>query len=360
MYYPDSLTEQQLLEILIGALDSIHDAIVTIDSAHTIIFFNKKAEEIFGYKREDVIGKDLSTIMSPNCAKDHKRAVARYLETRIPTRIGMHNEITAVRKNGEPFPAEISFFVSRSNDRDYFTAIIRDLSDSKEIESRLLACENLANIGKITAEVAHEIKNPLISIGGFARQLKRSITDEDASRKLDIIVKEVARLERLLRDLREYRKPRTQEKQKLNVNLILQELKEFLEPTLMEANAKIDLHLSQEPLWTIGNKDRLRQAFLNLFQNAIEALVDEGRIVVKTGVQGQKIFVEITDNGCGLTEEEKKRIFDPFYTTKPMGTGLGLCVVKNIVEEHNGDEIVVESKKGEGTKVVISLPLATD
>jgi len=360
MYYPDSLTKTELFEILMGVLDSINDAIVTIDNNHTIIFFNKKAEEIFGYKREDVLGKDLTTIMSHNCAKDHKKAFQKYLETRIPTKIGFHNEIIAVRKNGEPFPAEISFSVSNTTDKDYFTAIIRDLSDAKEIESRLLACENLANIGRITAEVAHEIKNPLVSIGGFARQLKKSITDEDASRKLDIIVKEVSRLERLLKDLREYRRPKTTEKEKLDINHLLQELKEFLEPTLKEANVEIELQLSHGPLLVMGNKNRLRQAFLNLLNNAIEALGERGKVIVTTRAQGQKIFVEIMDNGCGLTEDEKSKIFEPFYTTKPMGTGLGLCVVKNIIEEHDGDEIIVESKKGEGTKVTIALPLSTD
>lgn len=359
MDYPETLNEHSALQILLGVLDSIHDAIVTINTSHTVVFYNKKAEEVFGFKKEEVIGKDLSRIMSHNCAKDHKAAVKRYIETGIPKLIGQHSEIVATRKGNIPFPAEISFYVSKLGEEIYFTAIVKDLTETKDIEERLTACENLAGLGRMLAEVTHELKNPLMSIGGFARQLKKYITDEIGERKLEIILKEVERVEGLIRDLREYHLVKPPLKTQLDLNKLLREVIELFSPIHKDSKITFKTQLAEEPLLVYGNKERLKQVFLNLIQNAFDAVDEGGVIEVTSKAQEGKAVVEIRDSGCGLTEEELKRIFEPFYTTKPKGTGLGLCIAKRIVEEHQGDEIRVESEKGKGTTFRIGLPLIT-
>lgn len=354
---PAFLKEENALKILLGVLDSIHDAIVTIDSSHKVLFYNKRAEEIFGYTREEVIGNDLSTIMSHNCARDHRSAVKRYLETGVSKLMNQHSEIIAVRKGNIPFPASITFYITKVEDETYFTAVIKDLSEAKDMEERLSACEAMAGLGRMLAEVTHELRNPLMSIGGFARQLRKYVTDEVGEKKLQIILKEVERLEGLIRDLKEYHLAKEPPKADVDLVPLLREVVELFSPALKEIRATIDLRLLDEALVVFGNKDRLKQVFINVIQNALDAVDEGGLVQVIAQKEGEKAIVEVIDNGIGLTEEEVAKVFEPFYTTKPKGTGLGLCISKKIIEEHHGDSIEVRSEKGKGTTVRIGLPL---
>jgi len=148
-------------------------------------------------------------IMSPTCSRDHHQAVARYIKTGVPRRIGHHTEIMAVRKNGEPFPRTYPFQFSRADGMLYFTAIVRDLTETKALQERINRAERLAELGRVVAEISHEIKNPLMMIGGFARQLAKENKDERSATKLNIIVNEVQRLEGLLREMRDFYPPAT-------------------------------------------------------------------------------------------------------------------------------------------------------
>lgn len=357
MNYPAQLTKENVLNIILGVLDSINDAIVTIDSSHKVILFNQKAEQIFGYSKEEVVGKDLTTIMSHNCARDHRAAVKRYLNTGIPKLIGLHSEIVATRKGNIPFPASITFYVSKLDGETYFSAIIKDLTEIKDMEERLTVCQNLAGLGRMVAEVTHELKNPLMIIGGFARQLKKYIRDESGEKKLEIILKEIERLEVLIRDLKEYHMVKIQSKSQVDINPLIQEVTELFSQTARELNISLRLNLSEGGLRISGNRERLKQVFINLIQNAIDAVNEGGIVQISSRKEGEKALVEIEDNGCGMTEDDMAKIFEPFYTTKPKGTGLGLCVTRKIIEEHEGSDISVESEKGKGTRFRISFPL---
>ena len=129
------------LTILQGAVQNTNEAFVTIDQDHTVIFFNQAAEKIFGYRREEVIGQNLNSILTPRCSQDHQKAVERYIKTKKPVLIGHETEFIAARKGGEAFPASISFSVSEVEGKLYFTALIRDVTETKTLQEQLLQSE---------------------------------------------------------------------------------------------------------------------------------------------------------------------------------------------------------------------------
>lgn len=343
---------QKKFIILKNAVENTNEAFVTIDENSTVIFFNKAAERMFGYDRAEVLGHDLGVILTPMCRDGHDLAVARYVRTGEATLIGHETELTVARKNGETFPAAISFSVADIEGQLYFTGLVRDLSDTKNLEDRLSQNERLAALGQTVAEINHEIKNPLIMIGGFARQLLKKATAEKDRAKLAIIVEEVTRLEHLLDGLKElYKRPQ--------LNLAGVSLNELLEEVVGLARAYsggrgIEIRLAATTDVVVEvDREKIKQVLLNLVKNGIEATPPGGTVVVSTRVQEKLVEVEVTDTGEGIPEAIKKRIFLPFFTTKEQGTGLGLSISKRIIEDHPGCSFQLDSEEGKGTVATI-------
>ena len=349
--------ENRELMILNHAVENTNEAFVTIDQNHKVLFFNKAAERIFGYGREEIIGYDLNVIMSPACSRNHREAVARYVKTRIPGRIGHVTDMVASRKNGDTFPASISFSVTEVEGRLYFTGIVRDLTETKELEEQIVQSERLAALGQMVAEITHEIRNPLMMIGGFTQQLARVTEDEKKLEKLHIISEEVKRLERLLSDLREFYITKAMASDPVNIAELLKEVFSLAKGDFKRHNIQAELNLDNKAVIVAGDKGSLKQVFLNLVKNSIEAMEAGGKLLVQSKVSGDKLEIVVTDNGCGIPEGGKDKIFSPFFTTKKHGTGLGLCISRRIIEGHEGSSLSVRSKEGIGTSFKISLPL---
>lgn len=345
------------LKILEIAVENTNDAFVTIDEEHKVIFFNRAAEKIFGYSREEVVGRDLDTIMSAACSKDHRGAVERYVRTKIPRLISHVNEIKAVRKNGESFPAEISFSVSELEGIFYFTGIVRDLTETRSLQERLQKSERLAALGRFVAEITHEIKKPLMMIGACARQLLKGDWDEKTNGKLSMIVDEVSRLEDLLLELREFYQEPSLELQEVDIINLLHDVLSLVEDGLREKQINLELNICKDPVIVVGDREKLKQVFLNIINNSIEAMEDKGRLSISTELSGDFVIVTLRDDGCGIPEKNREKIFSPFFTTKKDGTGLGLSITKGIIEKHKGSSFEVESEEGKGTSFKISLPL---
>lgn len=345
------------LSLLQRAVENTNEAFVTIDQNHQVLFFNRAAERIFGYRRDEVVGHDLDIIMSPTCSRDHRRAVGRFVTTRQPKRIGHATELLATRKNGETFPANISFSVAEVDGTMYFTGIVTDLTETKALQERIIRSERLAALGKVVAEINHEIKNPLMMIGAFAGQLVRKIKDRQSLEKLNIIVKEVGRLEDLLKELRELYLPRSLTMEEISVIQLLQEVHDLIENDCDTKRISLSVKMEGERVLIKGDRSRLKQVLINVVKNAIEAMEGGGELCLESRLCGEKVEITIADTGPGIPPEDLERIFEAFYTTKPHGTGLGLGISKSIVEEHPGGSFSVESERGEGTRFKISLPV---
>jgi two-component system sensor kinase FixL len=349
--------EKQVLLILKHAVENTNEAFVIIDQNHKVLFFNRAAEEIFGYSREEVVGHDLDVIMSSSCSKNHRKAVAQYVKTKIPSRIGHETRIIATRKNGDTFPVSISFSVTEVNGKLFFTGILRDMTETKALQEEIMRSERLAALGKLAAEITHEIKNPLMLIGGFALQLTKAVNNKESLRKLKIITEEVKRLEKLLTDLREFHVPNTIALEAVNIKEVLQEICSLEKEGCKEKNIQIMLNIDERALLIAGDSARLKQVFLNLVKNSIEAMEKGGTISIRTRLSGDRVEITVADEGKGIPEKNKEKVFSPFFTTKKYGTGLGLGISKKIVEEHPGGSFSMESKEGKGTVFTITLPL---
>jgi len=348
--------EGRRLAVLEKAVENTNEAFVTIDVNHRVVFFNKAAERIFGFTRNEVVGYDLDVIMAPACSRNHHEAVARYLETKVPRRIGHATEILATRKNGETFPAKISFSVSEVEGDVYFTGIVIDLTETKSLQKRIIQSERLAALGKVVAEISHEIKNPLMIIGGFARQLAGKAGDEKSLQKLKVIVDEVTRLEKLLSELRDLYSPRTLDIEEMNINELLHEIYELVREDCENKNIELDFRADAAKVMVNGDRGKLKQVLINLVKNAVEAVSKEGLVRLSSTVKNTKVEISISDNGCGIPERYRGKVFSPFFTTKKQGTGLGLSVSKSIVESHQGCSLEFESEEGKGTTFKVNMP----
>jgi two-component system sensor kinase FixL len=345
------------MAILMSAVENTNEAFVTIDQHHKVLFFNKAAEKIFDYKREEVIGRDLDVIMSPGCSRDHRHAVERFAKTRVPRRIGHVTEFVATRKHDETFPASISFSVSEVNGNLYFTGIVRDLTETKALREQILRSERLAALGQVVAEITHEIKNPLMMIGGFARQLIQHARDDKSTKKLNIIADEVARMESLIKELRELYLPRVLNIEEIDLNSLLREVYSLVKDDCERKRIRAEIKTGKDPVIIEGDKFRLKQVFLNLIKNSMEAMESGGNLSVQSKVTGDLAEITIADDGCGIPEDDQQKIFSPFFTTKKHGTGLGLSISRSIIQDHSGSRLSLKSGGGKGTVFKVTMPI---
>ena len=226
----------------------------------------------------------------------------------------------------------------------------------KANEERMLRAERLAISGELTSSVLHEIKNPLVAIGGFARNLWNSGKfDEKDREKVEIIMNEAERLEIYLGSLQS-NVSRLQIEDS-DINQIVDDVCQLIQNDFSEHNIELLKSLSPELPGCRIDQVKLHEAFLNLLTNAKEAIVSDGRVWVKTWMGGSEelLYIEITDTGGGISKDKLSRIFTPFYTTKEDGSGLGLAFVHRIVRDHGGN-ISVTSTRGTGTTFVVTLP----
>ncbi|MCF6156599.1 MAG: PAS domain-containing protein [Candidatus Brocadia sp.] len=233
---------------------------------------------------------------------------------------------------------------------------IQQLKDTQE---RLIRSERLAVIGNMAAYIAHEIRNPLVTVGGFARAILRdSINNKQTRQNIEIIVEEVGRLEKILANIMDFSKPVEQAPVKVltQINEILENTCSLMDPYFK--NNRIQLIKKLDTTIPKINIDptQIKQVFLNLIKNAVESMTDGGTLIIETMVENEYVKINISDTGGGMTIEAMQNIFMPFFTTKVDGTGVGLAVSRKIVEDHQG-YIKMKSSLHEGTTFSVFLPV---
>ncbi|HVO37858.1 MAG TPA: ATP-binding protein, partial [Spirochaetia bacterium] len=220
----------------------------------------------------------------------------------------------------------------------------------------------LASLTTLAAGVAHEIKNPLGSMGIHLQLIQKKVAGKDCidqkeiAQHLDVIGEEVDRLNRIVVDFLFAVKPMDTRLEDGDINAVITELLEFVRPELDQAGVQIEMNLSPAVPRLRIDPRFIKQALLNLVKNAVAAMPDGGILRVESARSGNEVVIRISDTGSGIPEQIMDKIFEPYFTTKPFGTGLGLTIVFKIVKEHFGD-ISVTSREGEGTTVSISLPV---
>ena len=231
-----------------------------------------------------------------------------------------------------------------------FTAIIVGILNEREAiaSEKLLKTESLAAMGKSLAAVVHDIKAPLVVIGGFARQLSKKFTNCDSiNEKLDIIIKETENLEKMMHNMLDFSKPLALEISKGDINQIAKESKKLVTEVAQKKSVTIECNFASDLPTIPIDVFRIKEVIVNLVMNAIEASPVGAVVTLYTSADQNRVNIDIVDNGSGLSPTLKTQIFDPFFTTKKEGTGLGLAIVKKIVDAHKGSlELVNNSPKG--------------
>lgn len=335
-------------------LDTATDAVLSIDAGHRIILYNRAACEMFGYDAGEVLGKDLRTLI-PQQYGDHYQYVRRFLETRVPRVMGKPISLTAIRKNGEEFPIEIGLSHTKMEGEETFTAIIRDLSHQRHLEKKLLQSERLAAVGQAVAYVVHEIRNPLMIIGAFSEQIKRMSKDPKTVQKLEMVLDEVARLERFVSELRDLTKVYELMKRPSDIDGVIKDVVGILREFYPPEKFSFEISSKGSPKEIYCDPDKLKQVLMNVVENGLEAMEEGGVLGIESRHRGEGVEILISDQGCGIHPENLPRIFDPFFTTRQKGSGLGLSICYKIVEAHKG-EISANSRPGGGTVFFIRIP----
>ena len=331
-------------------LETMDNAVISIDKNGVIKTYNRKSEEIFHKKRAEVLNKNCQNVL--NLKIDGECLLRKTL-------LEKRNTSREIILNGKILDIATSFLTNEENEIVGLVAIIRDVTEIKSLNEEVARNKRLASLGKLSAGIAHEIRNPLSSIRGLAQFVYSSFKKNDARKEdLDTIIQEVDRLNLLIVQVLDFAKIKKLNLSQFSINELVVKIVEFLK--LEIKNKKIDFHLSlsQEIPSICADENQVRQIIMNVVINAIQAIKINGKIKITTENSKLKekpaIKLIIEDNGIGIPESELSQIFDPFFTKKDKGTGLGLSIVYKLVENHQG-EIKVESTEGKGTKFMIFL-----
>ncbi len=326
---------------------SISDMVYFTDMDYVIKNMNRAVAERLGKSESEIIGKKCFEVFhgmnEPFKTCPHHKTV----ETKKP-----YIEEVEDPRTGETFLTSTSPIFDMGGSFLGTVHIVRDITELKRIRERLATAERMAALGEVAAKVAHEIRNPLVSIGGFAQRLENKL-EGNLREYATIISREVKRLEDILRDILGFVREVRLSTVEVDINGLIRDVFSLVESEVTERGITVETSFSAVPPVRL-DMDRMKEAFLNIVNNSIQAVGNHGRITAATYASNSHVVVEISDTGKGITEKDMPFIFDPFYTTKPTGTGLGLAITRRIVEEHKG-RIEVRSRPEEGTTVRVYL-----
>lgn len=242
---------------------------------------------------------------------------------------------------------------------EWFQGIVRDITDQKRAQQELILAEKLSMTGKIARSIAHEVRNPLTNLSLALEQLKDELdTDNEyITMFTDIIGRNVDRIGQLITEMLNSSKPRDLDRKKQDFNSVVKETLQLISDRIKLKRMRLETFFTAEDNLALLDRDQVKTALLNILVNAVEAMEDgKGILVVRTScADDQRVCVEVRDNGGGITETDRQRLFDPFFTGKSGGMGLGLTATQNIINSHKGS-IEVDSKVGQGTLFRLYFP----
>jgi two-component system sensor kinase FixL len=342
-------------------IDATQDAVIAIDQQARVVVFNPAAERIFGYARDEVQGKKVNMLMAEPYASEHDDYIKHYEATGEKRAIGRVRTVAGKRKDGSIFPIELSVAQVAFAEEVNYAAFIRDMSDKAKLESRLLENSRLATIGATAAKLAHEIGNPLNGMYISAQLLERYLTregslpNEKITATFQSIVRELKRLNALVEEFRSFYRSDRYDFQPVSLASIIEEVLALQRAHYISRGILVHHEISPDLPPITADSDKLKQVFLNLCKNAVEAMLDKGKLTIRASKGPNHALVEVNDTGCGIPEGID--IWAPFTTTKKRGTGLGLMIVRQIVADHRGT-ITYSSQVARGTTFRITFPLA--
>jgi PAS domain S-box-containing protein len=333
-------------------VETAPDAVISIDESGAILFANPATVRIFGYDPTELIGKPLTVLMPEFLRKLHEKGFSRYLATGQRHINWQGTELTALRKNGQEFPVEISFGELSRDGHKVFTGFIRDISERKQAQQALQMTQmelarvsRLTTMGELAASIAHEVNQPLTAVTNNSSACLRllaadNLKPEVLHRALEEIVADGNRASAVVARIRGFIKKEPAEKNRLDINDVIQEVLALAEREFYENRVRLERQLTKALPLVLADRVQMQQVLLNLIMNGIEAMIpvtDQPRSLwVESRVdESGDILVAVRDSGTGLGSGAD-RVFTPFFTTKANGMGMGLSISRSLVENHGG------------------------
>jgi len=365
----ESLAEKEkVTNYLNNILESLTSGVLVVNSEEKIALFNRAAEEITGYKAEEVLNRPYLEVMGKGIAL--QATPVHTLRSGV-SHLSEEKEIFTKSETKIPLGYSTSLLKDSEDNLLGTVEVFFDLSKIKKLEEEIARVRTLAALGEMAATVAHEVKNPLGGISGFADLLYRDIEEYDPKKNyVKKIIEGVEILNRIVMNLLDYTRSLKLDLRPTDFVKFLDEVVGFFEMDISreKKNIRIECLYTNAEVNCLLDGEKFKQIVLNLLHNASQALPDGGLIQISAGLESKKadnqisgwsaeqvVSLKIKDNGMGMSEEIKNKLFTPFFTTKEKGTGLGLSTVKKIVQAHKG-KIEIASQLGKGTTVAIFFP----
>lgn len=344
------LTKKGYLQLF---FENAKDAIAVFDSDNRIIAINPAFEELYGWSLEDCIGETVQ-LVPPEHIHEASRRRSRILEGESFSLL----ETVDVKKDGTRFNAQITLspIYDETGELVATSVISRDISYLKESEKMILQTEKLKLAGEIAAGVAHEIRNPMTVISGFI-QLMQQEPNYKYQKYTKLIQSELERINLIISEFLVLAKPQASETKEFSLRKIINDVAFLFGPELRLHNVHYQDSWEVDDVAIVGAEHQIKQVFINLLKNSIEAMDELGEITLSIQLHDKnQVKIEMKDTGSGISSEGVNRVFEPFYTTKPKGTGLGLLISSKIIREHDGS-LSIRSEAGHGTTATIILPI---
>lgn len=341
-------------------VDTATEGIVTIDDRGLIETANGAAERLFGYTQAELLGHNVRLLMPEPFHSEHDGYLTRYLATGERRIIGIGREVVGQHKNGTEFPIDLSVGEGDIAGRRFFTAVIRDISERKEMQTKLAQTERLAAVGELAAGVAHEVNNPINTVINCAQLIQDGDAPADNCRT---ILEEGQRIAEIVQSLLQFARDDRDRPQPTSLPDVVQRTLRLIAENLKRHGIALDLAVPDDVPPVLARPQQIQQVLLNLLMNAKDALVEAGgenrRVKISAMANGDGSELVVADNGPGIPAHLGTRIFEPFVTTKRArgGTGLGLSISKSIVEGYNGT-LELQNQPGRGATFRIWLPRA--
>jgi PAS domain S-box-containing protein len=339
------MAEQQLENIF----ESISDMVYFNSKDYEIKSINKAVSKKLGLPPSEIIGKKCYEVFhgtnEPYEKCPHHKTVntkKAYIEELEDPNMGG----TFLTSSSPIFDMNGEFIGS--------VHVVRDITELKNLQRKLAMSHKMASLGEVAAKVAHEIRNPLVSVGGFAKRLEKKL-DGNLKEYATIIVKEVNRLEDILTEILGFVKEVRLSMETVDLNSLVEEVITLMGSDIEEKGISLSKDFGP-PAQVFVDTNRVKEAVLNIVSNAVQSLPGAGAIYIRTYIKDKHAVIEIRDTGRGIPVDDQPFIFNPFFTTKPSGTGLGLAITHRIIQEHNGN-IEVESSPDEGSVFRVYIPL---
>ena len=359
--------------------DSANDAIASVNRRGEIVFWNLRAQQVFGYSESEALGQPLTLLMPERYRFDYAEEMARLLsgESRW---VGRSVELAGLRRDGTEVPVELSLSTWTAGQEMFYTAVIRDITERKQAaetlrqrEEQLRQAQKMEAVGRLAGGIAHDFNNLLTAILGYADLLIRDLPADSRPRKdAEEIQKAGRSAADMIRELLAFGRKQVLQPVVLDLKAVTEGTQNLLR-RLLGAQVELVVESTAEPDCVRADRTQLEQVLVNLAVNARDAMPRGGRLTIRTSVvaldgvvaepglpplNGRYAVLTVSDTGEGMSEETRARIFEPFFTTKPVGkgTGLGLATVYGIVKQ-SGGHIWVESERGKGTSFNVALPV---